>query len=228
MLAAIWIGVVLVGAGPAVGAGRPDPTETMRKVARDLNLQTEMPKPDEDKSKGDLHYSDARWHIPGGAASFTLYAALAVALGFIVYALRDSIPGFSRRSRLKGRDKDVATILPNAESVARMNEAGDDADELARRGLFAEAMHVLLLRSLAELRRRLDVTIADSLTSREVLQRLTLPDLGRRALGDLIQRVELVYFGSRPAAHGDYSACRSSFDALIGAMQTGAMRAGAA
>jgi hypothetical protein len=44
-------------------------------------------------------------------------------------------------------------------------------------------------------------------------------------LGDVIQRVELVYFGDRPADQGSYAACRQSYLALIAAIRGGLARA---
>ncbi len=99
-----------------------------------------------------------------------------------------------------------------------MAEAGDDADDLARAGRIAEAMHLLLLRALMEMRARLQITLADSLTSREILRKVVLPDDGRLALGELIGRVERVHFGAEPASLDDYGVCRGTFERLIGAM----------
>lgn len=217
----ILLGSWLSGAGTALAD--PDPLETMSRVARDLDLQTRMPV--DEPPAPEAHWSNFHWHIPGSVATWVLYGALAVGFVFVLLALRGTLPSLSRRSRLKGRQRDKAVLLPNDDALERMSHAGDDAEELARRGLFAEAMHILLLRSVAELRKRLEVTIADSLTSREILQRLALPDTGRRALADLISRVELVHFGKRAAGRDDYGACRASFDALIGAMRAPAVLA---
>src|SRR6266545_4937325 len=93
------------------------------------------------------------------------------------------------------------------------------ADELAAAGRFVEAMHVLLLQGLAEIRQRLDEQFADSLTSREILRSTRLSEAGRTSLRDIIHRVELTYFGQRPATLPDYVACRTSFNALAQALR---------
>ena len=200
----------------AVAAAPSSPTETMAQVARDLGLQAKMPVPD--PPEREIHFSDTHWHISGDLSTWVLVGALALALGFALYALRDALPFGSRRPRDKAGPG--AIVLPNDAVVERLTAAGDDAQDLAREGLFAQAMHVLLLRSLVELRKRLDVTIADSLTSREIVERLTLPDRGRAALADLIERVERVHFGRRVAGSGDYDAARQSFETLLGIMRT--------
>ena len=191
----------------------PDTAAAMAAVTRDYDLQKSLPT---DRPPPPPPLSNVHLHIPGALARWILWGALAVAAVFALFALRDIIPGLRRRRRLKAP---VGEVLPQTlEAVERMEETGDEADALARRGLLAEAMHMLLLRSLVELRQRLGVTLADSLTSREILHRLTLPEVGRQALADLIRRVEFVHFGRRPAGPDDYGACRASYERLIGAM----------
>jgi hypothetical protein len=96
------------------------------------------------------------------------------------------------------------------------------ADDLAAQGRFVEAMHVLLLQGLAEIRRRLDEQFADSLTSREILRSRHLSDDLRRPLRDVVDRVEWTYFGEHAAAREDYLACRESFGALARALHRSA------
>ena len=98
------------------------------------------------------------------------------------------------------------------------------ADELAAQGRFVEAMHVLLLQALADIRRRLDEEFADSMTSREILRSRQVSDALRRPLRDVISRVEWTYFGGHPADRDDYLACRASFSALAQALHRGARR----
>jgi hypothetical protein len=45
-----------------------------------------------------------------------------------------------------------------------------------------------------------------------------LPDPGRASLRDIVNRVELTYFGQYPAALPDYEACRASFNTLTQAL----------
>jgi hypothetical protein len=82
-------------------------------------------------------------------------------------------------------------------------------------------MHVLLLQGLDEMRMRLDLRFADSLTSREIVSRANAPAAAKTALGEIIRWVELAYFGDHPADRNDYDACRRSFIALGGALGAG-------
>jgi hypothetical protein len=144
-----------------------------------------------------------------------LWLVIAVAIAVLLYAFRDMIP-ILRLGRTGGWTGDEAAP---GEVKARPPEAVlGAADELAAAGRFVEAMHVLLLQGLADIRRGLDEQFADSLTSREILRSTRLSDAGRDSLRDIINRVELSYFGRYPAALADYVACRASFNALVQAL----------
>ena len=81
---------------------------------------------------------------------------------------------------------------------------------------------MLLLHGLAHIRARLDQQFSDSLTSREILYSSNLPEAARTSLRDVVNRVELTYFGQRPAGLADYTACRQSFNALERSLYGGA------
>jgi hypothetical protein len=102
-----------------------------------------------------------------------------------------------------------------------------DADELARRGDFAEAIHTLLLRTLQELARSAAVRVAPATTSREVLARMPLDDEPRAALAGLITAVEITHFGDEPANAADYERCRQQFHVFAAAFRGNVGAAGA-
>ena len=97
----------------------------------------------------------------------------------------------------------------------------DDADALAQSGAFSDAIHLLLLVLLEELRRGLDLFLAPSLTSREVLRRVSLPDEAEHALSRLVRAVELSQFGGHAATATDYDRCRGWFESVTEAAQSG-------
>jgi hypothetical protein len=112
-----------------------------------------------------------------------------------------------------------AELPPLDEARARMQAAADaiierplgDADELAGRSEFAEAIHTLLLRTLQELVRSAAVRVAPATTSREILARVPLLADARSALAGLITAVEITHFGDEPANAADYDRCRQQF-----------------
>jgi hypothetical protein len=140
-----------------------------------------------------------------------LWLVVAAALGVLLYSFRDLIPILRFRGTGSWTEDEAISAEIMRKSPAVVVAA---ADELAAQGRYAEAMHVLLLRSLADIRAHLDEPFADSLTSREILRSTRLPENAREWLRDVVGRVEWTYFGEYPAGQEDYAACRRSFNAL--------------
>lgn len=78
------------------------------------------------------------------------------------------------------------------------------ADELARRGRFGEAIHLLLLGVLDTL--RVDDPPSRAATAREIARTTVGPH--RECLRALVRASELVHFGGRSATREQYAACR--------------------
>jgi hypothetical protein len=189
---------------------RADVATAASDAIRHLDLQTELPR---EPRLPELHLSQPLLHWPSGVTLSILAASLLVAAG-VLYAFRNEFP----IARLLGRGsawRAEPPDQPEGGSVRRGPEVGIKADDLAREGRFVEAMHLLLLQSLIELRRRLHIEFADSLTSREILRHPSLSDQSRTLLHDIVARVEWCYFGGYPAALADYVACSQSFHALL-------------
>jgi hypothetical protein len=199
----------LMVAWPWVVQAREDVQQLAEQAIRRLDLQTSLPSPRDPWLKINLP------SIPAEA----LWLLIIVAVGVLLYSFRDAIAqlAFGQGSAWL---KDEAGSDASAQRTSMV--VLEAADDLAARGQFVEAMHALLLQSLAEVRRRLDVQFADSLTSREIVQSARLSQTGRASLRDIVARVEWTYFGGRPAARPDYDGCRQSFVALAQALQQGA------
>jgi hypothetical protein len=87
----------------------------------------------------------------------------------------------------------------------------DEADDLAAQGRFAEAIHLLLLRTLHALATQNLVKVTPSMTTREVLARVPLIGDAREALAGLVGTVEVSWFGDDVPAMPDYQRCRDQF-----------------
>lgn len=212
LLATGLLAALLVTSGPAAA----DPAATARAIARDLDLQVAPTQPQTEPTPEEPEAPpDVSWIPSEELARLVLWGAIALGIVLIAWSMRDALPGISRARKIRARDFEPDAAAPVAE---RMKEAQLEADDLARQGRIAEAMHVLLLRSLAELRRRLGLSFAASLTSREILRRIDLPDSGRAGLTDIVARVERAYFGGHAVEPADYEACRHSYEALTGAL----------
>jgi hypothetical protein len=192
--------VVMIAVAPASLLAQTG-EEIQRATAeaiRHLDLQLDLP----------LNPEPPQWHFQLPAEF--LWVGIACGAVFLVYQFLANWRGSgSAGSPWSGAGADGAEIggQPAAPTIAT-------ADELAGQGLFGEAMHVLLLQSLVEIRVSLGEKFADSLTSREILRQARLPDTGLSALRNIIARVEWTYFGAYPAARADYERCRDSFAEL--------------
>ena len=199
----VLLALTLAFLASPLAAQTQDPRAAAEQAIRRLDLQTELPR--------DPEAAPFRIQLP--AQLVWLMAALGV--GLLLYMFKDMLPvwGFAARSDLAAEEEGTGgTVAKPPEQVLAA------ADDLARQGRFVDAMHVLLLQGLADIRRHLDEQFADSLTSREILRSTKLSDAGRGPLRDIITRVEWTYFGKHPAERDDYAACRASFDALTRAL----------
>jgi uncharacterized protein DUF4129 len=205
-----WLAAVLAGAAAMalshghVAAQSPQEVQHLAdQTIRRLDLQTSFPVVPE--------LIIPRFSLP----SEVLWIVIGIALVIMLYAFRDLIPIL--RSA-QGNDWISEEAFGGGGKAGSPAVALGAADELAAQGRFVEAMHVLLLQGLVAIRAGLDEEFADSLTSREILRRARLPDPGRTSLRDIVNRVELTYFGQYPAALADYEACRASFNTLTQAL----------
>ncbi len=197
--ALVALPALLIWAGPLVAQTSEQVQKAADEAIRKLDLQTEFPRGAEPSS----------WHLD--LPPETLWVVLAIALGILAYAFRDLIPILRAGS---GRIAETEATAPDLATPGGQALVIEAADELAARGRFVEAMHLLLLHGLAHIRQRLDQQFSNSLTSREILYSTNLPEAARGSLRDVVSRVELTYFGQRPAGLADYTACRESFNAL--------------
>jgi hypothetical protein len=203
-VAAVTAGL-LAASGPLVTAGSlaaQTPQQAQQSAddaIRRLDLQTELPRGTEP--------TNWHFHLPPE----TLWFVVAIALGVLLYAFRDLIPIWRSAAGGAWAEDEIA---PGAATPGDQAVVIGAADELAARGRFVEAMHMLLLHGLAHIRSRLDQQFSDSLTSREILYSTNLPEAARASLRDVVTRVELTYFGRQSAGLADYTACRESFNAL--------------
>jgi hypothetical protein len=194
-----WLAAALCLAGQgARAASTAEIREATARVIREFDLQTDLPKMPTP--------ANAWFDVP----DWSVWGLIALGVAMLLYCLRDLIPTW----RLGGSTGWDASAAAASESGGSARHHPAAADELAAAGNYVEAMHALLLHSLAEIRERGDSRLADSLTSREILRKAALPDAASRALDDIVQRVEWTYFGEHPASAAEYESCRRSFDAL--------------
>ena len=141
----------------------------------------------------------------------TLWVIVILGACMLLYAFRDMIPMF-RTSRGADWTGDEIGTGETGQPAAGM--ALGAADDLAAQGRFVEAMHVLLLQALAEIRVRLNEQFADSLTSREILRSNQFSERRAHPLRDVVAASSGPISASIPPDRPTTTACRASFNAL--------------
>lgn len=178
-------------------------------IAKDPSLQHEPPAPKDPPSA-----SSGGIPIPPKIFLYLLIAVLAVALCIVGYHLYATY-ALGRRVSKKADQTLQAATQPIARTADAPLPDLDEIERLARAGAYAEAIHLMLLRALEALRRRLGTSWAKSLTSREIARRSELPASDRGALKMLVGAVEISRFGGQSANEQIYRACLDQYR-LIG------------
>lgn len=89
-----------------------------------------------------------------------------------------------------------------------------EADALAAQGRYAEASHLLLLRSVQDIEKRQPRMVRVSLTTREIARLKALPDAARPAFALIGRMVERSLFGGAPVGADDFAKCRQAYEAF--------------
>ena len=153
------------------------------------------------------------WTAP--ALKPLLWIGAAALLLLILYHL---VPAFADwvdnlRFGRKRRGEDIAESIGEAEAgVARARLA--DADALAAAGRFAEAVHLLLYRSVDDIEGRRPGLVRPAMTSRELAAAEDLPSVARHAFSRIARAVEISLFGGRSIDERAWLDCRGAYAEL--------------
>ncbi|MEM0985046.1 MAG: hypothetical protein AAGJ32_02255 [Pseudomonadota bacterium] len=116
----------------------------------------------------------------------------------------------SRREKLSDYEDSIAQPFRPDAAVAR--SLLEEADALAAQGRFAEAVHLLLFRSIEDIQTRREGGVPKSLTAREIEQLDSLPERARFGLSPIIAIVERSFFGGRNVDRDGWQSARSSYE----------------
>ncbi len=149
----------------------------------------------------------------GPLFTYLFYAVAAlVVLGVLYFLFGEALRvrfGGSGDGKLNSGDDVIPDFRPEASAARSLLE---EADALARAGKFAEAVHLLLFRSIEDLQTRLETGVPRSLTAREIGQLNHLPTRARTALGPIIRIVERSFFGGRDVDESGWTEARASYE----------------
>ena len=182
------------------------------KARSDISTQWEFPEHKvEPTPKWMLNLSrffDANWD----GLRIVIYALLGLLALYILYRLfppfRDFVDRTLGRMRAQ-KEEDVEEDWAPQASVAIGLLA--EADQLATQGRYAEAVHLLLGRSIEDIGRRRPQLLKPALTARDIAQSPDLPEAARGAFTTIANVVELSHFGRRPVDASGWQQCRDAY-----------------
>ncbi|QZP08209.1 hypothetical protein [Caenibius sp. WL] len=109
--------------------------------------------------------------------------------------------------RPRGRNEAPEWTPDHDEALALL----EDADALAAAGRFDEATHLLLIRSVGQIRAARPDWLEPSSTAREIAALPSLPERARAAFGTIAERVERSLFALRKLEAEDWHAARAAY-----------------
>ncbi len=202
--------------GPETATGGLDAAHRALVQRRDLqfdlpNWTPPAPRPPPAWLKG---ISDFLGHLFSGLGPVLpvlFWIVVAAAVLGLAYLVARELGWIERTARRKTPQAVTDDYRPDA-ALAQGLLA--DADELARQGRFAEAVHVLLLRSIDDMRRFRPGSVSPAATSRDLARLEILPSNARPAFASMAQRVETSLFGARAVDAAGYQNARADYEAF--------------
>jgi hypothetical protein len=184
------------------------------KLAHDSSLQFDLAHPREPPPPPAwLHWVGDMLHLASPVLRIVFWGGLIAVALLIAWFLVREIVRFQGGALGKGPKLGKEPAAPAwrpSEAAARTLLA--DADRLAAEGQFAEATHLLLLRSIDDLDSRKPRTVRPALTARDIAGLDALPDAARPAFTSIAQVVEASLFGGAPVDAAGYADCRRAYE----------------
>lgn len=97
-------------------------------------------------------------------------------------------------------------------SAAKARTLLEDADRLAAAGRYAEAVHLILFRSIEDIEGKRPDLIRPALTSRDIAGLDGVPQRVRDTFSEIARVVERSFFGGRAVAAEEFAACRRAYE----------------
>jgi hypothetical protein len=198
-------------------AGSPDAATLQRAheaMLADKTLQFTLPgipppKPPPGWLKGLAEFFD----FVGPIMPYLFWGLLGLGIIVIVYFVARELFGLELGWKKKAGARAAAVDWrPDREKARILLE---DADALAAQGRYDEAVHMLLLRGVADITARRPRLIGPALTSRDIASLPELPSKARPAFGLIADIVERSFFGGRPVTEPGWREARDAYEQLI-------------
>jgi hypothetical protein len=193
-----------------VAALRDDAIDAaQRTLAKDGVVQLSLPNhvapklPDVNLSGLDTQY-----------LKYFLWTVLAVVAIIIVSAIWRRVRALPKRGPVRAAGGPSSVWRPERQQALVLLS---EADSLAKGGRFAEAAHLLLLRSVEQIAAKQPTAVKPALTSRDIAAQPSLPRDVSEAFGMITAAVERSLFAGRGIDATEWSRCRAAYaDAALG------------
>jgi len=199
--------------GPAEAATRPETFDAAhRALAGDRSLQFQMLAPEPPpKPPGWLAALGEFLRAIGPVLEVVFWIGLAgIGLAIVWLVVREVL-----RLRWGKRPSPVAAAEPEWRPGAGAALALlADADALAEDGRFAEAVHLLLTRSIQDIDGHIPNTVRPALTMRDIGALKRLPDGARPTFTRIAKVTEASLFGGRSVDRSTFAECRAAYEAF--------------
>lgn len=143
----------------------------------------------------------------GPVFKIVFWGALAIGLVALVFFLVRRLAAMRWRSKIAP----VAASEDWRPQAAPARRLLEEADALAAAGRFAEAAHILLVRSVEDIEARMPRFVRPALTSRDIAAAQALPLPARRAFAAIARVVEAGLFGRKPVGPEGWQVARSAY-----------------
>lgn len=187
--------------------------EAHARLIRDESLQFDRTGLTPPEVPGWLRWIGELLQFIAPALQWVFWIGLAAIAGLVLYAIGREI--LRLRAPRPKADKPRAVVdvewRPQAQTA---RDLLSEADGLASRGQFAEATHLLLLRSVQDIESRQPRALRVSFTTREIANLKALPDSARPAFTLIGRIVERSLFGGAPVDSADFASCRQAYEAF--------------
>ena len=149
-----------------------------------------------------------------GVLGYLLALIIIIAILAGLYMVFGESLSLRGRQKDKRADPDVSTVPDLRPEATRARALLEDADALAAEGRFAEAVHLLLFRSIEDIQEKKTGVIGRSLTAREIGALGVLPDWIRDTLSPIIRIVERSFFGGQDVTEAGWQQARQSYESF--------------
>jgi len=148
-------------------------------------------------------------------ARILLWSVIAIAIAFLIWLIVERIRhGQWRLPRRRARAATPVELTAEEEwqpDIAQGRAWLEEADALAAQGLFSEAVHHLLFRSIEDIRHRRPQVVRPALTSRELAAASAIPAGARDLFASIARHVERSLFGGRAVNADDWQSARTAY-----------------